>query len=106
MARSRKTGQRKAAAGGGINARGGSRLPKMAADRTPSHTFASSTIPRAAASGRKKKAPTEPDADDAYKTPSSLAAPKRYDPDHDGDNDASASGDTDHDYVLPNGQPG
>jgi hypothetical protein len=29
-----------------------------------------------------------------------------YDPDHDGDDDSSAEGDTDHDYVLPDGSPG
>lgn len=30
----------------------------------------------------------------------------RYDPDNDGDDDSTAAGDTDHDYVLPNGKPG
>lgn len=29
-----------------------------------------------------------------------------YDPDHDGDDDSTAEGDTDHDYVLPDGSPG
>jgi ATP-dependent protease ClpP protease subunit len=29
-----------------------------------------------------------------------------YDPDHDGDDDSTAAGDTDHDYVLPDGSPG
>jgi hypothetical protein len=31
---------------------------------------------------------------------------KRYDPDGDGDCDACAEGDTDHDYVMPDGSPG
>lgn len=30
----------------------------------------------------------------------------RYDPDNDGDDDSTADGDTDHDYVLPDGSPG
>lgn len=29
-----------------------------------------------------------------------------YDPDNDGDDDSTAAGDTDHDYVLPDGSPG
>lgn len=29
-----------------------------------------------------------------------------YDPDHDGDDDSTAAGDTDHDYVEPDGSPG
>jgi ATP-dependent Clp endopeptidase proteolytic subunit ClpP len=29
-----------------------------------------------------------------------------YDPDNDGDDDSTAEGDTDHDYVLPDGSPG
>ena len=29
-----------------------------------------------------------------------------YDPDHDGDDDSTAGGDTDHDYVEPDGSPG
>jgi ATP-dependent Clp endopeptidase proteolytic subunit ClpP len=31
---------------------------------------------------------------------------KHSDPDHDGDNDSTAKGDTDHDYVKPDGSPG
>ena len=29
-----------------------------------------------------------------------------YDPDNDGDDDSTAEGDTDHDYVMPDGSPG
>lgn len=31
---------------------------------------------------------------------------RRYDPDRDGDDDSTAAGDTDHDYVRPDGSPG
>lgn len=30
----------------------------------------------------------------------------KFDPDHDGDDDSTPEGDTDHDYVLPDGSPG
>lgn len=37
---------------------------------------------------------------------SNFAPANASDPDHDGDDDSTAEGDTDHDYVLPDGSPG